>query len=80
MATILGVKSCAKCAHSFQDGPNQLCRFNPPVAQPIIVNTPQGPQVAGWVSGFPPINENMHCGQFKVGLEIASARDTAAHG
>lgn len=74
MATIIGIKDCLKCVHSFRDDDvnGYVCRYNPPVGHPIVVMTNQGASVVGRTSVFPPVTEAMSCSKWQSGVRPLS--------
>jgi hypothetical protein len=68
-------RSCRECDYSAMEGPDRVCRFNPPqvtfIAVPgqKAVNTPQGMRTVPALelknfTGFPIVQHEQWCGQF----------------
>lgn len=65
--TIITGKSCASCACKVMNAASQMeCRFNPPIASPIVSIDGQGrPVHAGTITVFPIVSANISCRQYK---------------
>ncbi len=60
MPTLIRPNRCETCAHKWRDGDQLFCRFNPPIAFPVMVQTPQGAQPVPW-SSFAPVMPDWGC-------------------
>lgn len=65
--TVVTLNGCRNCKHVFAEGAKKFCRRYPPTVQ--LVPSPQGVQV---VSSFPPVQDQMSCGEYERSIIKAS--------
>jgi len=71
--TLIGEFGCKNCRHAFRDGPQMVCRFNPPFGFPVP--TPQG---IGFASAFPPVQPDQCCAKHERGVVVGALASVAA--
>lgn len=81
MPQILRADSCSTCFAAYRNPEGHIeCRLNPPMAHPIFIHSPKGPQLAGQFAGFPIVQPVAWCRQYRRGVLREDLQSVTAQG
>lgn len=62
--SLIAPNTCSTCVFKQRSDNNELfCRRHPPAAFPVMGMTKQGPQIIGFSSAYPKVNDDWWCGE-----------------
>lgn len=59
--------NCTHCRHMLRDGPQAVCRRNPPLPFPVPTRTALGDPAMSVIALWPPVADTDVCGEFNFG-------------